>query len=377
MKNNWPVKKLGEVAEVYGGGTPRRSISEYWDNDVPWLTMEDINSKFYVGGTVQYISNLGLEKSNAQLVPSGSVVISSTASVGNVAINTIPLATNQQFNSFHPKEALNAEFLAYYLIFDKERIKRLGGSTTFQFISKTTISNYGIPIPPMIIQKKIVEKLDTVRRVQELCDQEIQKIEELIESVVFKYVQNSISNRAKLGEVCKYEGGTQPPKSTFISTLKEGYIRLLQIRDYKSDKDAVYIPVKERHKTCTEDDIMIGRYGPPVFQILRGKVGAYNVALIKCNPDKKFLLNDWLFYFLRTTPVQDKIIGLSMRARQWGVNPADLDNLEIPLPSLSEQQEVIEKLNAIQEHKKLLLRERELLKELFDSVLNKCMRGEV
>ena len=146
----------------------------------------------------------------------------------------------------------------------------------------------------------------------------------------------------KLGEVCKYEGGTQPPKETFLYEPKEGCIRLLQIRDYKSEEWATYIPQNLKHKTCDETDIMIGRYGPPVFQILKGKKGAYNVALIKTIPDETRLLKDYLYNFLNSNEVQEEIISLSMRARQAGVSPKDLDNLNIPLPPLEIQQEIID-----------------------------------
>ncbi|KAB2661047.1 MAG: hypothetical protein DVB32_03630, partial [Verrucomicrobia bacterium] len=152
----------------------------------------------------------------------------------------------------------------------------------------------------------------------------------------------------KLGEVCSYAGGTQPPKETFISEPREGYIRLLQIRDYKSDNWMVYIPTSERHKTCEPEEVMIGRYGPPVFQILKGKRGAYNVALIKCIPDLARLEQMWLFHFLRSPRVQETVIALSGRVRQSGVNPADLDEIEIPLPPLATQQAIVAEIEAEQ-----------------------------
>ena len=151
-----------------------------------------------------------------------------------------------------------------------------------------------------------------------------------------------------LGEVCKFSGGTQPPKDTFISEPREGYIRLLQIRDFKSDANAVYIPKTERYKTCELEDVMIGRYGPPVFQILKGKSGAYNVALIKCIPDLTRLDRTFLFSFLSSNRVQDIVIGLSARVRQSGVLPDDLSALQIPLPPLEVQKEIVAEIEGYQ-----------------------------
>lgn len=145
-----------------------------------------------------------------------------------------------------------------------------------------------------------------------------------------------------LGEVCVFQGGSQPPKSTFIYEPKSGYIRLIQIRDYKSDKHIVYVPKEQAKRFCNSNDIMIGRYGPPVFQILRGKEGAYNVALMKAIPDETRLTNDFLYHFLRSPKIQNYIIRLSSRAAgQSGLNKATIEPYPILLPPLSEQRRIV------------------------------------
>ena len=100
-----------------------------------------------------------------------------------------------------------------------------------------------------------------------------------------------------IGDLIKFSGGSQPPRSTFIFGPGEQYVRLIQIRDYKSDKFATYIPAHLAKKFCTEEDVMIGRYGPAIFQILRGIKGAYNVALIKATPTCQ-LDKEYMYYFL-------------------------------------------------------------------------------
>jgi type I restriction enzyme M protein len=198
-----------------------------------------------------------------------------------------------------------------------------------------------IPLPPLEVQKEIVAEIEGY-----------QKVINGARAVLDHYRPHIPIHPdwpiVKLGEVCSYAGGTQPPKDTFISEPREGYIRLLQIRDYKSDNWKVYIPATERHKTCEPEDIMIGRYGPPVFQILKGKRGAYNVALIKCIPDLARLERMWLYYFLSSSKIQETVIALSGRVRQSGVNPADLDELPIPLPPLATQQAIVAEIEAEQ-----------------------------
>jgi type I restriction enzyme S subunit len=151
-----------------------------------------------------------------------------------------------------------------------------------------------------------------------------------------------------LTDVTQFIGGSQPPKSEFSDTERDGYVRLIQIRDYKTDAHIVYVDKNSTKKFCNRDDVMIGRYGPPVFQILRGLEGAYNVALMKAVPDENTLSKDYLFAFLQSSPIQSYIVGLSQRAAgQSGVNKKALENYSIPIPPLTEQKRIVEKLDAL------------------------------
>jgi type I restriction enzyme S subunit len=104
----------------------------------------------------------------------------------------------------------------------------------------------------------------------------------------------------RLGDICSFVGGMQPPKYQFKSMSQPDYVRLVQIQDFRHADRAVYIPKDEAKRTFDETDVMIGRYGLPVFQILRGLSGAYDVALMKTVPHDG-LLKDFLFYLLQAS----------------------------------------------------------------------------
>lgn len=147
-----------------------------------------------------------------------------------------------------------------------------------------------------------------------------------------------------LGELLIFTGGSQPPLSVFSKIEHEGYIRLIQIRDYKTDKYTTYIPKDLARRFCDADDIMIGRYGPPIFQILRGLEGAYNVALIKVTP-KGNILKDFAWHYLRNDRLFKHIDKLSRRTSgQTGVDLNELENYPIQLPPLAEQQKIAQAL---------------------------------
>jgi type I restriction enzyme S subunit len=143
-----------------------------------------------------------------------------------------------------------------------------------------------------------------------------------------------------VGDVCDFIGGSQPPKSTFIYERKEGYIRLVQTRDFKTDNFITFIPNNSSSKFFEKKDIMIGRYGPPIFQIFRGMEGAYNVALLKAKP-KKNIINDYLYYFLLQKEIFEYVDKLSARTGgQTGVDLTALNKYPINLPHLDAQQKI-------------------------------------
>jgi type I restriction enzyme S subunit len=148
-----------------------------------------------------------------------------------------------------------------------------------------------------------------------------------------------------LGELVVFSGGSQPPKSSFSAMPEEGYVRLIQIRDYKSNDYTTYIPKQLAKKFCSVDDIMIGRYGPPIFQILRGLEGAYNVALMKAIPNDE-VTKDYLYYFLQQKPLFLLIDRFSRRsAGQAGVDLEALREFEFPLPEIAEQRAITRALD--------------------------------
>lgn len=145
----------------------------------------------------------------------------------------------------------------------------------------------------------------------------------------------------KLGDICDFQGGSQPPKSEFIYEEKPGYVRFLQIRDFGSDKNITYIRHSKKNRLCGENDILIGRYGASVGKILTGKAGAYNVALMKTIPNLDVLDRSWFYNYLLSDEFQYQLLNVADRSAQAGFSKDDIYNFPVPVPPLPEQQRIV------------------------------------
>jgi len=183
----------------------------------------------------------------------------------------------------------------------------------------------------------------------------------------------------KLLDVCDFQGGAQPPKSEWVKNPQNGYVRMLQIRDFTQSREAVpeYVKLTNKVRTCSCDDIMVGRYGASVGKILTGLAGAYNVALMKTLPDKDFLIKPYLRFYLLSNCFQGYLTSLGGRAAQAGFSKDDLANLSIALPPLSEQKEIVEYLDSsfakIDKLKENAAKNLEEAKALFQSALKDAL----
>ena len=175
----------------------------------------------------------------------------------------------------------------------------------------------------------------------------------------------------RLTDICDFQGGSQPPKDEWLFEKQEGYIRMLQIRDFTQSEKVVpeYVKISKSTKICQADDILIARYGASIGKILTGLSGAYNVAIMRAIPDTHMLQKKYLYYYLKSPYFQTAILNVGSRAAQAGFNKEDLSKLEIKCPLLSEQDSIIDILQKVEsiigKRKKELIFLDELVKARF------------
>lgn len=186
----------------------------------------------------------------------------------------------------------------------------------------------------------------------------------------------------KLTDVCDFQGGSQPPKSEWTDIPRDGYIRMLQIRDYTQENSKIeYIKITNSTKICKEDDILIARYGASVGKILTGLSGAYNVAMMKVIIDENKVNREYIYNFLKSNVFQNYIKNVGQRAAQAGFNKEELSRININLPKLEKQENVVKELSKVQEiidiREKQIRNLDELIKSKFVEMFGNCSYEKV
>ena len=205
----WDVKMIQEIGEVVSGGTPKTKEDSYWDGNISWITPKDLSSftERYIEVGERSITELGLKNSSAKLLPKGTVLFSSRAPIGYLAIARKELCTNQGFkNIVCDKKYSSNEFLFYMLKAKKNEIESIAGGSTFKEVSGKVVKEFKIPIPPLNEQKAIAHILSTLDDKIEVNNQ-INKTLENMAQAIFKqwFVDFEFPNED--GEPYKSSGG--------------------------------------------------------------------------------------------------------------------------------------------------------------------------
>ncbi len=281
---------------------------------------------------------------------------------------------------------INSRFLFYRLLFLHKTgfTKKLQSQTTgIQNLKMSLYLKAEIPLPPLSIQKQIVERLDKITEAQKLNDGLISKTDELFQSLLHKELDPTGKNweAKKLGDIAKTSSGGTPLKgnSEYYNDGNIPWLRSGEISQGLIYKSELFITERGLKHSSVKifpiDTVLVAMYGATVGQIgLLKFESSTNQAVCGIFPSNKFI-SEYLYYFLKTKTKY--LIQISAGGAQPNISQTIIRNLNIPLPSLKIQKQIVAKLSAVQDYKKQLLEQRTKLKELFDSVLHKSMSGEM
>ncbi len=175
--------KLGEVCEIVSGSTPKTSMPEYWDGDVKWITPAEISDETYIiEDSVRHITELGAKKTGLTPFPKGTVILSSRAPIGKVAIAGCEMYCNQGFKNLICSEKINNRYLYWFLKGNTDFLNSLGRGATFKEISKQIVSSIEINVPDMKAQEEAVRILETTTHIIQIRRKQLQALDDLVKA---------------------------------------------------------------------------------------------------------------------------------------------------------------------------------------------------
>lgn len=393
--DSWEQRKLGELAEIVGGGTPSTSVESYWDGDIDWYAPAEIGEQIYLKSSQRKITEEGLNKSSAKVLPVGTVLFTSRAGIGKTAILLKEGCTNQGFQSIVP----NKDKLDSYFIFTRsEELKRygetVGAGSTFVEVSGKQMANMELMMPTIMDeQQKIGEYFSNLDHLITLHQRKYDKLQIIKKSMLekmfpqngscfpeirFKGFTDSWEQR-KLGNFGKASGGTSIEsefsedgiyKVINIGSYSENSIYNDQgIRAIKSDKTSNRVLNRNDLTMILNDKTTSGNIIGRVLLIEESGIYVYNQRTERIEIDLDEYDPVFLYEMLNAPNIREKIIKQAQGNTQIYVNWTAISLLEYMIPSKEEQAKIGEYLHSISNLITLHQREVEKLQNIKKSML--------
>ena len=365
--------KLSEVMDLIGGGTPKTSKPEYWNGNIPWISVKDFNNDFrYVNKTEKSITELGLQKSTTKLLQRGDVIISARGTVGEIATIPFAMAFNQSCYGLRAKKGIVTSDYLYYLI--KHNISVLKKNThgsVFDTITRNTFDNIEVEIPSIKIQQKISSILNDYDKKIELNNAINNNLEQQAQALFRNQflTQKTLPDgwiKATLGEISLMGAGGDKPK-TVSATQTENCPYPIYSNGI-SDEGLYGFTNEYKIK---DESITVSARGTIGFVCLRHKPYTPIVRLVTLIPNTDVLSAKYLYLWLKNSPIH----GTGTTQQQLTV--PDFRKTKIILPTKEEMFSFTDTVTPLFEAMWANQDENTKLSKVRDSLLPKLMSGEL
>ncbi len=388
--SEWKEYILSEILNLISGGTPKTSISEYWNGDIPWLSVSDFNNgQKYVYDAEKKITRFGLERSSTNILKKEKIIISARGTVGVISMIGKEMAFNQSNYGIDAKEGITNNQFLYYLLKNIVPVFLSNSyGAVFNTITKTTFDYINVNIPPLPEQKAIAKVLSSLDDKIDLLHRQNKTLEQMAETLFRQWfieeAEEEWEERA-LKEVCGIGIGRTPPRkeSQWFSTNQDD-IKWISIKDMGDDgvfifntseyltEEAVQkfnIPKIPKDTVVLSFKMTIGRVGIASEEMLSNEA----IAHFKFNEETPFT-KEYLYFFLKI--YQYETLG-STSSIVTSINSKMIKEMKITIPDKI----TIEKFKTITEGKfnKIKFNQQQIrtLEKLRDTLLPKLMSGEV
>jgi len=409
---NWAKCQIGEVTTIISGGTPPSKDSTNFaiDGGIPWITPADLSGyrDIYISHGARNLTEKGLRSCSAQLIPAGSVLFSTRAPIGYVAIAKNDVTTNQGFKSFVLPKELESRFIYFYLRYIKPIAEEMATGTTFKELSGSNSAKLPLLIPPLAEQKRIADKLDSLLTSMYACREHLERVQETMKRFRQAVLAAAVSGRLtedwrkeqkrskewplrKVSEITNKVGSGATPRGGEKSYKSSGipFIRSMNVVFYGFKRDGLAFLDKNqadelRNVEVKENDVLLNITGASIGRVtlappdMEGARVNQHVCIIR---PIDIILPEYLNVYL-SAPAMQRVIG----AENYGVTRQALTkeqilDFEISIPPITEQQEIIHRVETLFSYATRLEARYQaalaLVEGLTPALLAKAFRGEL
>ena len=374
----WNCSKIKHHFKIGSGTTPKSDIPSYWDGDIVWITPADFKTDdVYVSEGHRNLTQEGFESSTLEIIPAGNIIFSKRAPIGQVVINSVDLCTNQGCLTAVPLDKSNVKYYRYAMSVATSQFELAGSGTTFKEISATAFGNFILPSPNVSEQKKITEYLDrkcssidsVIMKqqviIEKLKEYKLSTITEattqgIRESTLYKDSNIKWLNRIpanwdvySLGKISTSirNGYVGPTRDIFVEEGGIPYIQSLHVKDGKINLQNNEYNVSEewgkKHPKVSEGQLLIVQTGD-IGQVglVSKEMEGYNChALIITSLDKKYVIPEFVMYYLRGSIGKELMLDTRTGALLPHLNSGKIKNTPVVIPPIQEQFEIVDFLN--------------------------------
>ena len=390
---NWINYKLTEIMDLIGGGTPKTSNPDYWDGDIPWISVKDFNGeRRYVGDTEKKITKLGLENSSTKILSKGDIIISARGTVGELAIIPSDMAFNQSCYGLRAKDFVDSCFLYYLLKQSVNILKHNTHGSVFDTITRETFENISVKIPPLPTQQKIAAILSSLDDKIELNNKINTNLEQQAQALFKNWFVDFEPFGGKMPE------GWKVGKLSDIGTIVGGSTPSKAEKEYYTNNGIAWITPKDlsndKSKFISHGEIDITELGfknssaikmpkGTVLYSSRAPIGYIAIAKNEVTTNQGFksvipnknIGNAYIYCFLKNN--FDLIDSMASGSTFKEISGTAMKNVPVLIPddkTLSKFQIMCETLFSQQE---LLENENRNLSAIRDTLLPKLTNGEI
>lgn len=397
MTSDWKEYKLSDLMQLYGGGTPKTTVPEYWDGDIPWLSVVDFNNgKKYVFDAEKKITERGLKESSTKILKKGQIIISARGTVGVISMLGRDMAFNQSNYGIDANKELTSNEFLYYLLKDNlANFLSVSYGAVFDTITKDTFEHLNVSIPPLSKQQLITSTLGSLDDKIDLLHRQNKILEQLAETLFRQWFLEkadesweitTLEQHTEVFRGLSYKGSGLTEKGMGLSmhnlnsVYEGGGYKYEGIKFYKGD-------YRERHLVNAGDIIVTNTEQGHEFRLIGfpdivpddlGKQGLFSQHIYKLVPLKKtYLTREFIYNLLMTTSVREQIIGATNGST---VNMLAIDGLQRPEFKLPPQEKIIKFTTIVRDYwikNNVNQNQIQTLTQLRDTLLPKLMSGEV